>query len=103
MISISKTALRQDYYHGRCRRGRGTYFYTASDTVLPVYAGTDFEGHVYVAMPPLYKVIPSKGKEEYLYDDAALENTGKHIPEVLRCSVIKVSERWMRSSCGRLR
>ena len=32
-----------------------------------------FEGHVYVAMPPLYKVIPSKGEEEYLYDDVALE------------------------------
>ena len=32
-----------------------------------------YEGHVYVAMPPLYKVIPSKGPEEYLYDDAALE------------------------------
>ncbi len=32
-----------------------------------------FEGHVYVAMPPLYKAIPSKGEEEYLYDDAALE------------------------------
>lgn len=32
-----------------------------------------FEGHVYVAMPPLYKVLPSKGEEEYLYDDAALE------------------------------
>ena len=31
----------------------------------------------YVAMPPLYKVIPSKGKEEYLYDDAALEKYRK--------------------------
>ncbi len=36
-----------------------------------------FEGHVYVAMPPLYKVIPSRGKEEYLYDDAALEKYRK--------------------------
>jgi len=31
------------------------------------------EGHVYIAMPPLYKAMPSKGEEEYLYDDAALE------------------------------
>lgn len=31
-----------------------------------------FEGHVYIAMPPLYKAIPAKGEEEYLYDDAAL-------------------------------
>lgn len=31
------------------------------------------EGHVYIAMPPLYKAIPSKGEEEYLYDDNALE------------------------------
>ena len=36
-----------------------------------------FEGHVYVAMPPLYKVIPSKGEEEYLYDDAELERYRK--------------------------
>ena len=32
-----------------------------------------YEGHVYIAMPPLYKAIPSRGEEEYLYDDAALE------------------------------
>ena len=35
------------------------------------------EGHVYVAMPPLYKVIPQRGVEEYLYDDAALEKYRK--------------------------
>ena len=32
-----------------------------------------YEGHVYVAMPPLYKAIPKRGEEEYLYDDKALE------------------------------
>ena len=36
-----------------------------------------YEGHVYIAMPPLYKAIPSKGEEEYLYDDAALEKYRK--------------------------
>ena len=36
-----------------------------------------YEGHVYIAMPPLYKAMPSKGEEEYLYDDKALEKYRK--------------------------
>ncbi len=35
------------------------------------------EGHVYLAMPPLYKVVPKKGEGEYLYDDKALEKYRK--------------------------
>ena len=36
-----------------------------------------YEGHVYVAMPPLYKEMPKNGEEEYLYDDKALEKYRK--------------------------
>lgn len=36
-----------------------------------------FEGHVYIAMPPLYKAMPARGEQEYLYDDAALEKYRK--------------------------
>lgn len=36
-----------------------------------------YEGHVYIAMPPLYKAMPSRGPEEYLYDDKALEKYRK--------------------------
>ena len=40
-----------------------------------------YEGHVYIAMPPLYKAIPSRGQEEYLYDDKALERYRKRHKE----------------------
>ena len=36
-----------------------------------------YEGHVYIAMPPLYKAIPKSGDEEYLYDDVALDKYRK--------------------------
>ena len=36
------------------------------------------DGHVYIAMPPLYKVIPTRGQEQYLYDDKELERYRKN-------------------------
>ncbi len=36
-----------------------------------------YEGHIYLAMPPLYKAMPAKGEEEYLYADKALEQYRK--------------------------
>ena len=45
------------------------YVEAVSYTHLDVYK----RQHVYIAMPPLYKVMPKKGQEEYLYDDKALE------------------------------
>ena len=37
-----------------------------------------YEGHVFIAMPPLYKAMPAKGTEEYLYDDKALAQYRKN-------------------------
>ena len=36
-----------------------------------------YNGHVFIAMPPLYKVITSRGQEQYLYDDKELERYRK--------------------------
>ena len=36
-----------------------------------------YEGHVFVAMPPLYKAVTTKGNETYLYDDTELEKYKK--------------------------
>ena len=36
-----------------------------------------YEGHIFIAMPPLYKAMPAKGEEEYLYDDKALDEYRK--------------------------
>lgn len=37
-----------------------------------------YDGHVYIAMPPLYKVVPKRGEERYLYNDKALEEYKKN-------------------------
>ena len=83
-----------------------------------------YEGHVYVAMPPLYKAMPKKGEEEYLYDDKALEKYRKthsdftlqrykglgemvrrlkniegHTKDRLLFRGIKGLERWIHNSC----
>lgn len=36
-----------------------------------------YNGHVYIAMPPLFKVIPKRGEEQYLYDEKELERYRK--------------------------
>ena len=59
------------------------------------------EGHVYLAMPPLYQVTRNK-KNYYAYSDAELD---KILTEIGRdnqnkISVTKVWEKWMHHSFG---
>ena len=50
-----------------------------------------YDGHVYIAMPLLYKVVPKRGEEWYLYDDKALEEYKKSLAAgTLCCSATKL-------------
>ena len=64
-----------------------------------------YEEHVYIpAMPPLYKAMPKKGEEKYLYDDAALEKYRATHDGPFNLQRYKgLGNRWMRSSFGRRR
>ena len=60
-----------------------------------------YEGHVYIAMPPLYKAMPSRGKKSICTTTKHWKNTERHTKKNLRCSATKVLARWTRSSSGR--
>ena len=62
-----------------------------------------YNGHVYIAMPPLFKVMPKRGEEQYLYDEKELEKYRRPIPESLPFRDIRDWARWIRTSFGRRR
>ena len=61
-----------------------------------------YDGHVYIAMPPLFKVIPKRGRNSICTMKRSWSVTGKPIPATL-LQRYKVWVKWTRSSCGRPR
>ena len=61
-----------------------------------------FEGHVYIAMPPLYKAMPVQGRRKNICMMIRHWNdTARPIRVPLPYSDTKVWVRWMPNSCGR--
>ena len=62
-----------------------------------------YEGHVYIAMPPLYKAMPKKGPKKNTSMMIKLwKNTVRFTNRaVLHYSATKVLEKWMQNSSGR--
>ncbi len=57
-----------------------------------------FEGHVYIAMPPLYKAMPKKGRKNICMMIRHWKNTENIKQGSFTCRDTKVLERWMQNS-----
>ena len=60
-----------------------------------------YDGHVYIAMPPLFKVIPKKGRSSICMMKRSWNVTAGPTRVILPCSAIRVLVKWMRSSSGK--